>query len=201
MMGKKQRTAIVALPVLVIMMIGVYKGAEHVVGAEIAWYTGFFVYWPLWCMLYPVWILGWRRVWSLLQPGKFKIFSWVLLIFPPLMSFIGSILFAQEQHTAERITVYILICLANGIFEEILWRGVYITLFPDNKLWGLVWPTVWFALWHFAPGSISPLTDGLMLMAGAAGFGACCGLLAVETGSILWSMISHTLTRIFWVLR
>jgi len=57
--------------------------------------------------------------------------------------------------------------LMNSFWEEVLWRGVYITLFPDSRWWGIVWPTVWFALWHYAPGSVSPLADVRMLMIGA----------------------------------
>ncbi len=45
-MDRKQKIAIVALPVLTIMMIDVYKAAKYLLGAELAWYTGFWVYWP-----------------------------------------------------------------------------------------------------------------------------------------------------------
>ncbi len=68
----------------------------------------------------------------------------------------------------------------NSFWEEALWRGVYITLFPDNRWWSMVWPTVWFALWHYAPGSISPLADVRTLMMGAGVLGGELQLVSAE---------------------
>jgi hypothetical protein len=56
--SRKQKTAIIALPVLVLTMIGVYRVAIRLLPADLAWYIGFPFYWPLWCILYPRWILG-----------------------------------------------------------------------------------------------------------------------------------------------
>jgi membrane protease YdiL (CAAX protease family) len=200
-MDRKQKIAIAALPVLTIMMIGVYQGAKYLLGAELAWYTGFWVYWPVWCVLYPWWMLGWRKIGDLFRHRGLKTSGWVIMVFPPMMAFIGCFIFKQDQRAASGIIVYILMSFANGVLEEILWRGVYINVFPDNKLWGFAWPTVWFSLWHFAPGSISPLTGVWILMAGAAVFGACWGWLAMKTGTIRWSVVSHTLSGLLWVLR
>lgn len=200
-MDRKQTIAVVALPVLTIMMTGVYQAAKHLLGAELAWYAGFWVYWPVWCLLYPWWMIGWRKMRDLFQHRRLKAYGWFLMVFPPMMAFIGVFLFKQEQRAASGIIVYILMSFANGTLEEILWRGVYTTLFPDNKIWGVTWPTLWFALWHFAPGSISPLTGVWTLMAGAAVFGACWGLLAMKTGTIRYSAVSHTLSGLLWVLR
>jgi membrane protease YdiL (CAAX protease family) len=200
-MDRKKITAVAALPGLTLMMIMVFQGTKQILGTELAWHAGFWIYWPVWCVLYPWRMLGWRKMGALLQRRKLRTSGWILMAFPPVMSFIGSLIFQQDRRCISGIIVYILMSFANGILEEMLWRGVYITLFPDNKLWGLAWPAVWFALWHLAPGSISPLTGVWMLMAGALVFGACWGLLAMKTESILWSVISHTLSGLLWVLR
>jgi membrane protease YdiL (CAAX protease family) len=117
-----------------------------------------------------------------------------MVFFYPIMALIGTFLFEQEKRGAWEIVVWILMSLGNGFFEEILWRGVYLHLFPEDKLRGFAWPTFWFALWHYAPGSISPWTGVWTLMAGAAGLGACVGWLALKTRSIRWSVVSHTLS-------
>jgi hypothetical protein len=50
--------------------------------------------------------------------------------------------------------------LVMGTLEEVLWRGVYLELFPRSARWGVVWPSVFFALWHFAPDSAAIAPDG-----------------------------------------
>jgi membrane protease YdiL (CAAX protease family) len=81
----------------------------------------------------------------------------------------------------------------NSFWEEVLWRGVYITLFPDNRWWAAVWPTLWFAVWHYAPGSLSPLTDVRTLMIGAGVLGASFSWLALKTRSIRTTAVAHIL--------
>jgi membrane protease YdiL (CAAX protease family) len=101
----------------------------------------------------------------------------------------------QRYDPSDLMTKLILVftSFATGTLEEVLWRGVYITLFPKNRLWGLVWPTIWFALWHFAPGTVSNIPV-LALMSGALLIGSCWGLLAYQTNTIRWSAMSHILT-------
>jgi hypothetical protein len=60
-MNKKRQIAIIALPVLVVMMFGVYQVLASFFGQEVAWYAGFWVYWPIWCVLFPGWLLGWKK--------------------------------------------------------------------------------------------------------------------------------------------
>jgi membrane protease YdiL (CAAX protease family) len=35
--------------------------------------------------------------------------------------------------------------------EEVLWRGVYIHVFKDNKWLSILYAFIGFALWHYAP--------------------------------------------------
>jgi hypothetical protein len=30
--------------------------------------------------------------------------------------------------------------------EEVLWRGTYVTAFPDGWLWAYIYPSIWFGL-------------------------------------------------------
>jgi membrane protease YdiL (CAAX protease family) len=47
-----------------------------------------------------------------------------------------------------------LLGLATGVSEEILWRGVYLTLFADNLWLNTLYPSLAFGLWHLAPLSV-----------------------------------------------
>jgi membrane protease YdiL (CAAX protease family) len=199
--NRKQQTAIAALPMLVLMMLGIYQGGASLFGSNLGWYVGFLVYWPVWCVLYPLWMLGWDGFRGLFRSRRLRLSEWGLMFFYPAMAFIGTFLFQQRPREMSEMILYIFMSFGNGFFEEILWRGVYIKLFPEDKVWGFVWPTLWFAIWHYVPGSISPWSNVWVLMAGALGLGACVGWLAMKTGSIRWSIISHTLSGLIWGLR
>jgi membrane protease YdiL (CAAX protease family) len=81
----------------------------------------------------------------------------------------------------------------NGFFEELLWRGVYLDLFPKNLLFGMIWPSLWFALWHYAPGSINPDGNVLGLIIGSGIMGLYLSFLSRRTGTIWWTIIMHTI--------
>jgi membrane protease YdiL (CAAX protease family) len=83
--------------------------------------------------------------------------------------------------------------LGNGFFEEVLWRGVYMELFPDSILLRIVWPTIWFALWHYAPGSVAPDGNVLGLIIGSGVMGFYLAFLAKRTGTIWWTIVAHTI--------
>jgi membrane protease YdiL (CAAX protease family) len=131
---------------------------------------------------------------------KLNAVEWFLFFFPLAMALIGRFVMNYDKADMWGRLILIFMAFANGILEEILWRGVYFTLFPDNIRWGFVWPTLWFALWHLAPGSVSVSFSPWVLMAGAVVFGACWGWIAMKTDSIRWSALSHTLTALVRVL-
>jgi membrane protease YdiL (CAAX protease family) len=81
----------------------------------------------------------------------------------------------------------------NGFFEEVLWRGVYMELFPGNILFRIVWPNIWFALWHYVPGSVFSRGTVLGLMIGSGLMGFYLSFLALKTKTIWWSIVVHTI--------
>lgn len=205
-MNKKQKTAIVALPILALMMYGIIQVAARLLGTDLAWYFGFLVYWPLWCIGYPIWILGLDSFRDLFHSRKLDIYSFSLLAFPIIFSLVGKLFFSGSGGVWGRYatfdfwekTVYVSTAFGNGTLEEVLWRGVYIKLFQKEKLWGLVWPTIWFSLWHYAPGSMG--ASPYVLMGGAFVLGGCLALLAMKTNSVRWSAVSHTLASLITVI-
>jgi membrane protease YdiL (CAAX protease family) len=200
-MQRRQWIAILALPVLVLTMLGIYQAAARWWGRRRAWYVGFWIYWPVWCLFFPWRLLGWQKLRQVVGPRKLNMWGWLLLLLPAMLTLLGRFFVKYDQKT-ERWETPALVAMAfvNGLLEEVLWRGVYLAFFPGNVLWGVAWPTLWFALWHLAPGSVSGSMPAGMLMAGAAGFGTCWSWLAFKTGTIRWSVLSHTLTGLVRVL-
>jgi membrane protease YdiL (CAAX protease family) len=88
----------------------------------------------------------------------------------------------------------------NGFFEELLWRGIHLVLFPGDFWMGMLWPTLWFALWHYAPGSIAPGRKPWRLMTGAGIMGFYLAFLARQTGAIGWTIVAHTLGGMILIL-
>ena len=81
----------------------------------------------------------------------------------------------------------------NGFFEEVLWRCTYMELFPDSIFFRIVWPSIWFALWHYVPGSVSLTGNAIGLMIGSGLMGFYLSFLAKKTGTIWWTIVAHAI--------
>lgn len=89
-----------------------------------------------------------------------------------------------------------LFALANGPMEEVLWRGAYVTAFPDSWLWAYLYPSIWFGLWHLSPQVVYPseMPGGTIAFAlTSISLGLVWGWVAKITGSIRWTVIAHIL--------
>jgi hypothetical protein len=62
----------------------------------------------------------------------------------------------------------IAVAVTNAVLEQLLWRGVFISLWPENLWLGWVWPAVGFGLWHLAPQVIHPSSLGPVVYVVAA---------------------------------
>jgi membrane protease YdiL (CAAX protease family) len=202
-MDRKQKIAIILSPALTVVMFFIYQGFAIILGKYLGWYAGFAIYWPLFCVIIPVLLIGSSQI-----IGKYKLIKinpkyLLVYLFPVFMTMIGGLF----MNTAERDLIGLLIWLGmsfgNGVFEEILWRGVYPTLFPNSKLFSFAWPAIWFSIWHFAPGSLSQNFQPLVLVSGALMLGIFFGWGAFKTKSLFWASIGHTfsgLLQIVWNL-
>jgi membrane protease YdiL (CAAX protease family) len=89
------------------------------------------------------------------------------------------------------------LAIVNAIAEEVLWRGIYSSVFPRQLIRGYLYPAVGFALWHVVPQSIHPsqLRGGTKaFLAGAFFIGLGHGWVAWRTRSIRWTTLTHILT-------
>jgi hypothetical protein len=101
----------------------------------------------------------------------------------------------MEYQKTSLLIILLLLSTAfgNGFFEEILWRGVYLKLFPYSVLFRMIWPSFWFGVWHYAPVSVSSNGNVVAMMVGAGVFGLYLSFLAKKTMTIWWSILAHIL--------
>ena len=203
-MSPKQRIAMIAPPILVLVMIPVFRVYAHLFADNwlIAWYLGLVTYWITWCGLFSLLLIGKSNIRKLIRPQRLTLEIVILLLIP----WIGAGLYRLVpgmQYEKPQAWVFLLLLttnLGNGFFEELLWRGVYLELFPKNLLFGMIWPSLWFALWHYAPGSIDPDGKVLGLIVGSGIMGFYLSFLSRRTGTIWWTIIMHTIGGFIMIL-
>ena len=191
-MSTRQRIGAVAAPAVLVSMIPVFRFLEATLGSRRAWIAGIFVYWAVWCVTLPMLILGWRGAKRLFERGRMTWLAWLVVTMPPLVSLIGR--FFGIRQSIYTLAISIPLALLNGVMEELLWRGVFTGLFPDSVFWGVLWPSFWFGLWHFAPASVNRTPyEAVQLVAAAMFLGLAMGWVAHSSSSIRWTAFSHAL--------
>jgi membrane protease YdiL (CAAX protease family) len=202
--GSPERTrhqiAILIPAAVPVTMIGVFAASNSVFGPLPGYLIGFLVYWGVWCLVVPVMLLGPTRVrqlWADRRPrlGRPGWLGLLLLLFPPLGALATRWLPEVGGASLAMIGGALVIGFVNATMEELLWRGVFVSLWPEDWRLGLLWPTVGFAAWHFAPQIIHPAALGAFPYVLASGIlGLCWGWVAWRTGSVRWSWLSHIVT-------
>lgn len=160
----------------------------------LGWYLGLAVYWVLWGGIYAFRMIGTRRLGELIRPRRPTLTIVGLILFPVVMAG-GVRLLPGMEYEKHSIAVWLLLIsptFGNSIFEEILWRGVYLEQFRDRFWMQAVWPTVWFALWHIIPISTHGGEVATMVI-GPLFFGFYLAFLAKHTDGIWWPVVAHVL--------
>lgn len=194
-MTGRQKIALIAPLILIAVMYPIFQfwGAVFEANWRIAWYFGLVSYWLIWGGLFSWWILGKESVRRIIQPQRLTLKIFLLVLFPLLMTFIYKNVGGMVYEKPDMLIFLLVVSSAfgNGFFEEVFWRGVYMELFPNKLLMRMVLPTLWFSLWHYIPGSLSPTGNVWGLMTGAAIMGFYWSFLAKKTGTIWWGIIAH----------
>jgi membrane protease YdiL (CAAX protease family) len=198
--NKKQKTAILLSPILFVIMFFVYQGFAILLGKELGWYAGFAIYWPIFCVAFPLLIIGSGRIIERYKIIKINPKYILVYLFPVFMTLIGGFFMSTSERDLAGLIVWLGMSVGNGFFEEILWRGVYPTLFPNSKLFGFVWPAIWFSIWHFAPGSLSQNFQPLVLVSGALMLSVFFGWGAFKTKSLFGASTGHTCSGLFQII-
>jgi membrane protease YdiL (CAAX protease family) len=191
--------ALVVPLILIPTMYWIFRISRQRFGHPLGYFLAFVVYWVAWCLLTSaIWLRGMSRVTNLFTPmpalseldWKIQALLWWPLIFPLIFVFVPRVTKAGPAILAASIALGVII----GVTEEILWRGLYIRLFPDNFWLSVVYPAFMFALWHICPLSIVPnrRSGGTVSFVIYAFFlGLTYALAAQMIGSIAWSTVSH----------
>ena len=190
-MNLKQKIAIVTPPVLVAFMYPIFHSLAAVMNDRVAWYLGLAIYWIIWGAVFPLLIIGKEAIKTLIRPQKPDKKILLLVAIPLLGAVAGRLILGGY----EKESVWIALLLfstpfGNGFFEEVLWRGVYVNLFPDHLFYRMIWPSVWFALWHYVPGSVSS-GNPAGLMIGAGVMGLYLSYLAKKRNTVWWGIVVH----------
>ncbi len=205
LVDKKRIIAIIAPPILLACMYPIFQFLAGALGNDrIAWYLGLATYWLIWGAIFPLLMIGFQNIKELIRPQKIsgKVF---LLLAVPLVGAIGAKLVpGMGSYEKETILLAILVvstAFGNGFFEELLWRGVYTKLFPANLFFRMIWPAVWFGLWHYIPVSINSgeLTGLIGMMVGPMMMGLYFSYITKKTNTLWWAIVAHTIGGIIMV--
>jgi hypothetical protein len=196
----QQIMLILAPPVLILSTHRVFTTLKRQLPPHRTYLFGFVFYWVVWCILFPWAMLGVTGLSQLFvltaQPlGEPPLIGLAVLVLPVLAApfFTGMLRQWGSQRLAV-VLVSLLFAAVNGAGEEILWRGVFVSVFPENILWAYIYPAIAFGLWHLSPQVVHPAEGGALKFAFSAIFlGLAYGWVAYSTGSILLTTISHVL--------
>ncbi len=195
----KDKLLVLAPLLLLLTTYLVFKAAVMLFGLKPGYLIGFLFYWIIWCLLFPLWLLGKDAVFSMFRQaaeplGKPKWLGAILLFILPLFTMAYAFPMQLPKATVIIVVLSALIALINATCEEILWRGVYFKVFPGSIWWGYLYPAIWFGLWHYAPQSVltSSYPGGAhSLVFFAVILGLMWGWIAWKTKSICWTTLAH----------
>ena len=165
------------------------------VGGQLAWFVGMSFYWAVWGYGLSVYVLGRRRCRELIRPRRMTVRAVSQVAFVVAMAAVVRFLIPGMTYTKATTGAAVLLtisAIANGVFEELLWRGVFLSVFPSNAWLRSVWPSVMFGLWHLVPGSISAEGPQLAMVVGPTFMGLYLAWLSKRTGTIWWAILAHT---------
>jgi len=190
-----------SLPLLLLPGMGVvFVTSSHWLGADAGYLLGFGFYWLFWCLLVPRALLGKAEFASILRDRAplFNRPNWLAALLWLAVTLIAVLMYAREFLHAPLSMILLAVPLAalNGFCEEILWRGLYVRLFPRNPWLGILYPSLGFALWHLAPQVIFPAENVIGFVVSTFFLALSYGCIAWRTGSAKWTAISHSLSGI-----
>jgi membrane protease YdiL (CAAX protease family) len=171
---------------------------------RIAWYFGLATYWLVWGLCFPVVMLGIDNIKELIKAKKPTKKVLLLLSIPIIGAIVAKLVPGMGSYEKESILIGFLLvssAFGNGFFEELLWRGVYFKLFPTNIFYRMIWPAIFFGLWHYIPVSINndELSGLIGMIVGPMMMGLYLAYLTKKTNTLWWAIVAHTIGGIIMV--
>jgi membrane protease YdiL (CAAX protease family) len=167
--------------------------------------AGFGLYWLLWCLVLPALLLPAGSLRALLRPPRdagagITRLSWSIVWLPALGT-LGAVFWKYAALASPGLLLLaLLLAVINAPLEEMLWRGLYALSFPRSLAFGVLYPSLFFGLWHFALYfSAGNLLSGgaASLVGGAFVMGLIWGWAAWKTRSLFSVCLAHTVTNFF----
>lgn len=189
--------------VLIITTALVFRFSSISIGRNWATIVGFLFYQITWCILFPLIVLGKKDFFDLFYE-KNRLFQRKNMIFIILLlsTIIGALIIFFNIATKYSILIFLLgipLTTINGICEEILWRGVFIKKFRNNIYLSIIYPSIFFSLWHISPQLVDLNVNLIEIIPFAImtlPLGLIYGIVAYRTGSIKWSALAHCISGI-----
>jgi membrane protease YdiL (CAAX protease family) len=160
------RRAAAAIPAA---MLSVFRYTVRRFGERRGYQAGFVVYWVLCCGLAAAigpyrWLIQmWRAPGGPLPtPGALL---WSVLLIPPAGAVATELIPKARKAGPPAALTAAGLGVTNALAEEVLWRGLPLAVFPDERVRGWLWPSVCFTAWHLIPLSCAPIR---------ADAGRCC---------------------------
>ena len=202
---KKHSIAFIIPPVLIAFMYPIFNSLAGLLANDrIAWYLGLITYWLIWGIVFSIIMIGKKDLIALIRPQR----PTRKILLPTSVILLGALaarLFIPGmEYDKQSMWILILLlstCFGNGFFEELLWRGVYYKLFPNNIFCRMIWPSIWFGIWHYVPVSINnrELTGLIGMMIGPILMGFVLSYMTKKTNTLWWAILAHTLGGIIMV--
>jgi membrane protease YdiL (CAAX protease family) len=197
-----RREALLAAPVLVLASEYLaFQTLSASLGPRLGYFLAFAAYWVGWCLVFPTWVVGWRSILAMFWPAhpRFGRPPWLgvaVLALPLALGYCVAFPRALGQATPLIVIASLLLAAVNATAEEVLWRGTYQRVFAGRTGLAVLWPSLGFAIWHFAPQSVlaNSMPGGawsFVLVAGLVGLG--WAWLAQQSRSIRWIAAAHIL--------
>ncbi|MBI3217306.1 MAG: CPBP family intramembrane metalloprotease [Mycobacterium sp.] len=192
-----RRTVAVVIPVAVpVTMALVFGGLRRLASARTAYNIGFAVYWIVWCLAVPGWLLGPRDAARLLITGRGLPARYLMLLAMPVAGAAGTQLIPQRRDVdIPTAAAMASTAIVNAVGEELLWRAVFLREFDSRPRLAMAWSLFGFSLWHVAPQLVlpSPLGRG-RFVAGSAVVGLASSLAAWKAGGLRQVVVAHAIT-------
>jgi uncharacterized protein len=189
--------ALLLPPVLIATTSIAFQVGAAALGPRTGYFAAFLFYWTFWCAFVPYLLIGAEGIRAVYADRKPRLTRrpWLGLTFlavPPVGGLATQFLPRLDFIDGALLAVVLSVALVNATLEELLWRGVYIRLFPNRLFHGWLYPGLGFALWHVAPTSVhgSPT----MIVGGGLLVGLGFGWVAHRSRTIRWTTLAHFLT-------
>jgi len=192
-----RRLVVLLTPVAVpVSMASVFAALRGRLPARAAYNAGFAIYWGGWGLAVPMAVLGPRGVVRALASGRRPSTAEAAALLMPVAGALTTEFLPRRGLVDRRVlTTMIGSAVANATAEELLWRAMFLEVFPEDVVRGALWPLAGFSLWHLAPQIVLPSRRGRWaFVAGASVVGTASTCASWRAGGVRWVLLPHMAT-------